>query len=107
MPHTSVTSSSAVSFLLRPQAIAWFRLVSFIFLAALACTALAAPSRSPRFEQLGEQRSGDRYIASMIQDRQGFIWIGTEIGLFRHDGYRSISFTNDLRNPYSLPGDFV
>jgi len=105
MNRPAVTSSNAIPF--RSQAIAWLRRVCFICLAALACTALAAPARSPRFENLGEQLSGNRHTASMIQDRQGFVWIGTETGLFRHDGYRSTRFQNDTRNPHSLPGDLV
>jgi len=105
MNRPAVTSPSAIP--LRSQAIAWLRRVCFICLAALACTALAAPARSPRFENLGEQLSGNRFTASMMQDRQGFIWIGTETGLFRHDGYRSTRFQNDTRNPHSLPGDLV
>ncbi len=85
----------------------WPRVASFIFLALLALSALSAPSRSLRFENLGSQATESRSIASLLQDRQGFIWMGTEDGLYRHDGYRSITYRNDPDNPHSLPDNYV
>lgn len=36
------------------------------------------------------------YVNVIIQDRQGFMWFGTQSGLSRYDGYR---FTNYYHNP--------
>jgi len=48
----------------------------------------AAPSRSVRFEQLGlEQGLSQNSVHALVQDRMGFLWIGTEDGLNRYDGY--------------------
>ncbi|USX27753.1 ATP-binding protein [Oxalobacteraceae bacterium OTU3CINTB1] len=42
-----------------------------------------------------------------MQDRQGFIWIGTQAGLNRFDGYRVTVFKNDPANPHSLLDNYV
>lgn len=41
-------------------------------------------------------------IYSIIQDSQGFMWIGTEDGLNRYDGYNFKVFTTKPQNPVSL-----
>jgi diguanylate cyclase (GGDEF)-like protein len=54
------------------------------------------------------QRMGDdlglttRTVVSLVQDAQGFIWIGTLDGLFRYDGARVESYGEDrgLPSPY-------
>src|SRR5258708_37055247 len=47
---------------------------------------LSARFTVPRFgEQLG---LGVVTVTTMAQDRQGFLWIGTQTGLFRYDGAR-------------------
>jgi diguanylate cyclase (GGDEF)-like protein len=42
-----------------------------------------------------------------LQDSQGFIWIGTEDGLNRFDGYTVTVYKHDVRDASSLPNDFV
>lgn len=46
-------------------------------------------------------------ITALAQDVQGFIWIGTQNGLLRFDGYRFRTFAHDATNPASLVGDYV
>src|ERR1700756_1846705 len=46
-------------------------------------------------------------ITCIVQDDQGFIWLGTENGLRRYDGYRFREFRNDPNNPNSLSGSQV
>ena len=46
-------------------------------------------------------------IASMMQDRQGFIWIATEDGLNRFDGSEFKHYHYDPRDSTSLPHDDV
>ncbi|MDK2594603.1 two-component regulator propeller domain-containing protein [Pseudoalteromonas obscura] len=69
-----------------------------------------------RFFELGElifQHVGDSekipkgVVTAMVQDQQGFIWIGTQFGLVRYDGYRFKRFEHTPDNPYSLPGNFI
>jgi len=44
---------------------------------------------------------------SMAQDRRGFIWLGTQSGLIRWDGYTSRLYTADSKRPRALPDNFV
>jgi signal transduction histidine kinase/streptogramin lyase/CheY-like chemotaxis protein len=46
-------------------------------------------------------------IEAILQDRQGFMWIGTPAGLSRYDGYRFTTYRNDPVNPNSLSQNWV
>ena len=43
----------------------------------------------------------------VTQDRDGIIWLCTEVGLIRFDGMGFEPFRHDRGNPYSIPGDSV
>jgi ligand-binding sensor domain-containing protein len=42
-----------------------------------------------------------------LQDRQGFIWVGTQGGLNRYDGYSFVQFDRETDNPASLRDNFI
>lgn len=44
---------------------------------------------------------------AIVQDRQGFIWLGTQSGLVRWDGYRFRRYAADAQTPGSLPDSFI
>jgi diguanylate cyclase (GGDEF)-like protein len=44
---------------------------------------------------------------ALAQDRAGFIWIGTQGGLARWDGYRFVAYKANPAVPGSLPDDFI
>lgn len=44
---------------------------------------------------------------ALVQDREGFLWIGTQGGLARWDGYRFHAYRADPMVPGSLPDDWV
>lgn len=46
-------------------------------------------------------------VLSFLQDHQGFIWVGTDKGLSRYDGYRFILFNEDPEVSGSLKGSYV
>jgi PAS domain S-box-containing protein len=46
-------------------------------------------------------------VQSIVQDKQGFLWFGTNSGLQRYDGYRFREFRHDPKNPSSLSGSAV
>src|SRR5512143_3978641 len=54
------------------------------------------PGASVRFEQItvvdGLSQNG---VLALLQDRQGYLWIGTQDGLDRYDGYTFTYFKND------------
>jgi len=46
-------------------------------------------------------------VQSIVQDRQGFLWFGTNSGLERYDGYRFREFRHDPNDPSSLRGSVI
>src|SRR5206468_2773888 len=46
---------------------------------------------------------GSATVLSMAQDKEGFLWIGTQTGLFRYDGNGVTRFGR----PEGLPGELV
>ncbi|MFS2002644.1 diguanylate cyclase [Duganella sp. CT11-25] len=71
----------------------------------LAPCRAAAPARLPlTFEAIESLGSDSQSVLSLLQDRRGYIWIGTiEGGLFRYDGRRAVRYINDPANPASVP----
>lgn len=47
------------------------------------------------------------YITGIIQDRRGFIWIGTWNGLNRFDGYNFVYYKNRQGDSLSLSNNFI
>jgi len=46
-------------------------------------------------------------LGPIVQDNQGFLWFGSQHGLYRFDGYSFKAFVHDPANPTSLSGAFV
>ena len=40
----------------------------------------------------------DNYVTAIHQDRQGYIWIGTRLGVNRFDGYQFKTYGGDIDN---------
>ena len=53
------------------------RLLAWCCLLALAGVATASPTSDLRFKRLGALDADDLSIMTLLQDRQSFIWIGT------------------------------
>lgn len=67
-----------------------------------------AAQRSLRFERMSvDQGLSQHSVLSILQDRQGYIWFGTQAGLHRYDGYRMTVYRTDINDPGSLPDNFV
>jgi diguanylate cyclase (GGDEF)-like protein len=49
----------------------------------------------------------DSVVLAIAQDRDGFLWIGTEEGLLRWDGYRYRHYRADRSTSFGLPDDFI
>jgi signal transduction histidine kinase/ligand-binding sensor domain-containing protein len=78
---------------------------------ALVCLSLTLGVVTPvqalaevvRFERISvDQGLSQSWVHSIWQDWQGFLWIGTEDGLNRYDGYEFEIFRHDLDDPTSL-----
>ncbi|WP_137175894.1 two-component regulator propeller domain-containing protein [Massilia sp. HP4] len=73
-----------------------------------ACLPAGAAQRSLRFERLSvDDGLSQHSVINILQDRQGFIWFGTQAGLHRFDGYRLTVYRNDTNDPGSLPDNYV
>ena len=84
----------------------WLRILGLCWLACVACAALARdPLDEPRFTAVGDARSiNDGVVTALAQDERGLIWIGTPVGLVRHDGYQLRSVPVEARpNPGTSP----
>lgn len=46
-------------------------------------------------------------ITALTQDHSGFLWIGTQKGVLRYDGYRFKHYQHLPQDPNSLSGDFI
>lgn len=69
----------------------------------------AEAARQLRFETLSSLHFSmpTNSVLSLAQDGQGLIWMGTQNGLYRHDGQRSTIYRNDPAERLSLPGNHV
>lgn len=83
-----------------------------LLLLTLACllggTASGAPTPTLRFEHLSvDDGLAQESVLAIVQDRDGFMWFGTQSGLSRYDGYRFTNFRNVVGDPSSLVNNWV
>ena len=77
-------------------------------LLALSGTAVADTPRNLRFEHVSiEHGLSQESVLNILQDRQGFMWFGTQAGLNRYDGYKMTVYRTDPKDPQSLPDSFI
>jgi signal transduction histidine kinase/ligand-binding sensor domain-containing protein len=66
------------------------------------------PSERLHFENISvAQGLSQSTVQCLLQDRAGFLWVGTHIGLNRYDGYRFQTYRHDPNDPQSLPNNNV
>lgn len=54
-----------------------------------------------------EQGLSQHTVNAFLQDHAGYMWIATQGGLHKYDGYRYVLYKHDADNPASLPESFV
>jgi ligand-binding sensor domain-containing protein/DNA-binding CsgD family transcriptional regulator len=70
---------------------------------SLLCSFSLWPKAYKKFEQLSREHGLSQCTVNcMIQDRRGFLWIGTGDGLNMYDGYKFKVFSYDPANPSSI-----
>ena len=81
---------------------------------ALACAGLALPALAAAAEVPmhfvrfgGDAGLSPGGVMAILQDRQGFLWLGTEDGLDRYDGYELQHHVHDRTHPGSLSNNWV
>jgi PAS domain S-box-containing protein len=71
-------------------------------------TVPATPAPDAHFTHITvEQGLSQSTVQVLFQDHLGFIWLGTEEGLNRYDGYTFAIFRNDPQDPDSLPDNII
>jgi diguanylate cyclase (GGDEF)-like protein/PAS domain S-box-containing protein len=75
---------------------------------ALSMPVAQAAKRSYYFQTISsEQGLAQNTINALLQDQQGFVWVATQGGLHRYDGYGFQVFQHEPGNAASLPESFV
>ncbi|BBN83545.1 hypothetical protein PA25_35300 [Pseudoalteromonas sp. A25] len=101
--------------------IKWIALVLFAGIGLTSAHAVYAaantkPHESTNLYELAElifQTVGDDNaipkgaVTSLVQGSKGFIWIGTQFGLIRYDGYRFERYEYDADRKDSISGNFI
>jgi signal transduction histidine kinase/ligand-binding sensor domain-containing protein/CheY-like chemotaxis protein/HPt (histidine-containing phosphotransfer) domain-containing protein len=85
------------------------RFLAVLLLLALGGAALAtAPRPTLRFEHLSvAEGMAQESVLAVVQDRDGFMWFGTQNGLSRFDGYRVINYRAVPGKPRALSNNWV
>ncbi len=85
------------------------RILCLLLLASLISVfPLDAKENDITFERIsGEHGLFQTSIICILQDRKGFLWLGTNDGLVRYDGYHFTSYRHDPENPHSLSHNAV
>ncbi|HEV2110174.1 MAG TPA: two-component regulator propeller domain-containing protein [Gammaproteobacteria bacterium] len=66
------------------------------------------PGSTPHFRHLGDEDGlASTNVYAVVQDPAGYMWIGTDGGLQRYDGYRFVNYSHDPRNAASLAENVV
>lgn len=74
----------------------------------LAASLLSAAPRNPRFENMGTKEGLPvTAVEALLQDQDGFVWLGTEAGLLRYDGFHFVYFRNVPGDPKTLGSNLV
>lgn len=64
--------------------------------------------RRLRFQHINRERGlPEASVSSIVQDRTGFMWLGTGDGLARYDGQRFLVFRHDPKDHSSLAASYV
>ena len=84
----------------------WTRSARILSCALFALLSLpAGTAQRYTFKSYGQSQGlKNLNVDCMLEDRDGFVWLGTDNGLFRYDGARFIEFNaaQGLANPYVL-----
>lgn len=84
-------------------------LISLVVLAILISPLRSyAQTSQLRFQRLNvEQGLPQSRVSAITQDSRGFLWLGTEDGLSRFDGYQFVVYREDKRDPRSFSGGAI
>src|SRR5258705_13783174 len=65
-------------------------------------------SQNLRFDHIGTQDGlSQMNVTCIIQEGRGFIWVGTDDGLNRYDGYQFVTYRFDPKDSLSLSNNLI
>src|SRR5574339_81517 len=80
--------------------------IFFVFVIISKCVVAQAPSLY--FNRITTQNGlSHSKVNCILQDRRGFIWMGTDDGLNRYDGRRFVVFRHDPGNKSGISGNII
>lgn len=83
------------------------RFVSFLILVFISCN-LFAQQKSIKFDNYSiEEGLSQSSVTSIVQDKFGIIWIATQDGLNKFDGYTFEIYKNEPLDDRSIPNNYV
>jgi ligand-binding sensor domain-containing protein/signal transduction histidine kinase len=75
---------------------------------AVYLSSTAQQSRQYVFTHLNNSSGlASNVVTAVVQDNDGYIWIGSINGLQRYDGNKFVTFRNNRKQPASLPNDNI
>lgn len=83
--------------------------VFYLFACVISLAINAKNNHLPiNFNQLtSDDGLSQSYVYRIVQDNQGFIWVGTQDGLNRYDGHEFLVYRNQPNNPHSIASNDV
>ncbi|WOH37539.1 EAL domain-containing protein [Thalassotalea fonticola] len=85
-----------------------FQLLMVALLTIFSVAANSSSQTPIKFQQLSkEQGLSQSTVYSITQDNEGFIWLATQDGLNKYDGYDFSYYRNEINNPNSLLHNLV
>lgn len=86
--------------------------LSLFLLTGLGCLTLLFPANAQTntipFKHISlEEGLSQSAVQSFLQDQQGFLWIGTQNGLNRYDGYSFTVYQRDAEDSLSLSANWI
>ena len=83
-------------------------LLAMLTLVVVGRAAHAIPGKPMRFQRLSlEDGLSQATVIVFHQDSTGFMWVGTQDGLNRYDGYAFTIYRHDRSDPKSMPDNWV
>jgi len=84
------------------------RLIVIVLLLCINATSTAERYGMRTFQTVGDDSDIPLgVVTALFQDNKGFIWIGTQRGLIKYDGYRFKKYQHDKNDHNSIAGNFV
>lgn len=80
----------------------------FILAPAFLGTCLPVPAQELRMTRITvDDGLPQNAVNCILQDRQGFMWFGTQDGLCRYDGYGFRTYYRNMQHPHSLSNNYI